>query len=100
MIRIFRVNEFTGTRTFQGTSNGQPVDRKVAGLVLTDGQNTLYAEGFGDVVDVMEKMNLHEGDVVQLRLSTSVRKTTKDDKIFMSTNVYIDSIQMLIPNHF
>ena len=96
MNRIFQVEEMTGVRTFQSTSNGVQVDVKVAGMKLTDGRNTIYAEGFRERAEMIEKLNLQKGDVVQLHLSTSVRESTKDGVRYFGNNVTIDSCQLLL----
>ena len=100
MTRIFSVEEMTGVRTFNGTDNGVPVEKKVAGMKLTDGRNTLYAEGFRECAEKIEDLNLQKGDVVQLNLSTSVREVNKDGVKFYGNQVYIDTIQLLLRNSF
>ena len=100
MNRIYQVEEMTGVRTFNGTDNGVPVEKKVAGIKLTDGKNTMYAEGYRECAEKIEKMNLQKGDVVQLNLTTSIRETTKDGVKYYGNNVYIDTIQLLMRNSF
>ena len=100
MTRIFQVEEMTGVRTFNGTDNGVPVTKKVAGMKLTDGKNMLYAEGFRECAEKIEDLNLQKGDVVQLNLSTSVREVNKDGVKFYGNQVYIDTIHVLLRNSF
>ena len=76
MTRIFSVEEMTGVRTFNGTDNGVPVTKKVAGMKLTDGKNMLYAEGFREC------------------------EVNKDGVKFYGNQVYIDTIQVLLRNSF
>lgn len=100
MTRIYQVEEMTGIRMFQSTSNGVQVDVKAAGLTLTDGKNSLYAEGYRERADLIEKLELQKGDVVQLHLSASIRKNTKDGVTYYGNNVTIEGIQVLLRNSF
>lgn len=100
MNRIFAVEDVIGERTFQSTSNGVQVEVSAYGLTLTDGKNSLFAEGYRDRSEVMKKLNLQKGDIVQLNLSTSVRKNTKENVVFYGNNVTIEGIQVLLRNSF
>ena len=100
MNRIYSVDEVTEKRTFKSTSNGVQTDVNVIGLLLTDGKNTLYAEGFRERADLIEKLQLQKGDIVQLHLSTGVRKNTKDGVTFYGNNVTVENIQLLLRNAF
>ena len=96
MTRIFQVEEMTGERTFESTSNGVPSEVKVIGVKLTDGKNTLYAEAYRERAEQVKKLNLKEGDIVQLQLNTSVKQSTKDGVTFYGNNVTIDSCLVLL----
>ena len=96
MTRIYQVEEMTGERTFESTSNGVPSEVKVIGMKLTDGKNTLYAEAYRERAEQVKKLNLKEGDIVQLQLNTSVKQNTKDGVTFYGNNVTIDSCLVLL----
>ena len=96
MTRIYQVEEVTGERTFESTSNGVPSEVKVIGVKLTDGKNTLYAEAYRERAEQVKKLNLKEGDIVQLQLNTSVKQNTKDGVTFYGNNVTIDSCLVLL----
>lgn len=96
MTRIYQVEEVTGERTFESTSNGVPSEVKVIGMKLTDGKNTLYAEAYRERAEQVKKLNLKEGDIVQLQLNTSVKQNTKDGVTFYGNNVTIDSCLVLL----
>ena len=100
MTRIFQVDEMTGERTFDSTTNGVPSEVKVIGVKLTDGRNTLYAEAYRDRAEMIKKLNLQKGDIVQLQLITSVKQNTKDGVTFYGNNVTIDSCMVLLRNSF
>ena len=100
MTRIYQVEEVTGERTFESTSNGVPSEVKVIGMKLTDGKNTLYAEAYRERAEQVKKLNLKEGDIVQLQLNTSVKQNTKDGVTFYGNNVTIDSCMLLLRNSF
>ena len=86
----------TGERTFESTSNGVPSEVKVIGMKLTDGRNSLYAEAYRERAEQVKKLNLKEGDIVQLQLNTSVKQNTKDGVTFYGNNVTIDSCLVLL----
>ena len=96
MTRIFQVEEMTGERTFDSTTNGVPSEVKVIGVKLTDGKNTLYAEAYRERAEQIKKLDLQEGDIVQLQLNTSVKQNTKDGVTFYGNNVTIDSCLVLL----
>ena len=96
MTRIYQVEEVTGERTFESTSNGVPSEVKVIGMKLTDGRNSLYAEAYRERAEQVKKLNLKEGDIVQLQLNTSVKQNTKDGVTFYGNNVTIDSCLVLL----
>ena len=96
MTRIYQVEEMTGERTFESTSNGVPSEVKVIGMKLTDGKNTLYAEAYRERAEQVKKLNLQKGDIVQLQLNTSVKQNTKDGVTFYGNNVTIDSCLVLL----
>ena len=96
MTRIYQVEEMTGERTFESTSNGVPSEVKVIGMKLTDGRNSLYAEAYRERAEQVKKLNLKEGDIVQLQLNTSVKQNTKDGVTFYGNNVTIDSCLVLL----
>lgn len=96
MTRIFQVEEMTGERTFESTSNGVPCEVKVIGMKLTDGKNSLYAEAYRERAEQIKKLNLKEGDIVQLQLNTSVKQNTKDGVTFYGNNVTIESCLVLL----
>ena len=60
MTRIYQVEEMTGERTFESTSNGVPSEVKVIGMKLTDGKNTLYAEAYRERAEQVKKLNLKD----------------------------------------
>ena len=64
MTRIYQVEEMTGERTFESTSNGVPSEVKVIGMKLTDGRNSLYAEAYRERAEQVKKLNLQKGDIV------------------------------------
>ena len=90
----------TGERTFDSTTNGVPSEVKVIGVKLTDGKNTLYAEAYRERAEQIKKLDLQEGDIVQLQLNTSVKQNTKDGVTFYGNNVTIDSCMLLLRNSF
>ena len=100
MTRIYQVEEMTGERTFESTSNGVPSEVKVIGMKMTDGKNSLYAEAYRERAEQVKKMNLQKGDIVQLQLNTSVKQNTKDGVTFYGNNVTIDSCMLLLRNSF
>ena len=100
MTRIFQVEEMTGERTFDSTTNGVPSEVKVIGVKLTDGRNSLYAEAYRERAEQVKKLNLQEGDIVQLQLNTSVKQNTKDGVTFYGNNVTIDSCMVLLRSSF
>ena len=100
MNRIFQVEEMTGERTFDSTTNGVPSEVKVIGVKLTDGRNTLYAEAYRDRAEMIKKLNLQKGDIVQLQLITSVKQNTKDGVTFYGNNVTIDACMLMMRNSF
>ena len=100
MTRIFQVEEMTGERTFDSTTNGVPSEVKVIGVKLTDGKNTLYAEAYRERAEQIKKLDLQEGDIVQLQLNTSVKQNTKDGVTFYGNNVTIDSCMVLLRSSF
>ena len=100
MTRIFQVEEMTGERTFESTTNGVPSEVKVMGMKLTDGRNSLYAEAYRERAEQIKKLDLQEGDIVQLQLNTSVKQNTKDGVTFYGNNVTIDSCMLLLRNSF
>lgn len=100
MTRVFSIKEDVMTRTFQSTVNGMTTDVKVVGVMLTDGRNTIYAEGYRERADSIEQMKLMKGDVVQVHLSITARTKTKDGVGYISNNVTIDSLQILVRNGF
>ena len=100
MTRIFSVEEMTGERTFDSTTNGVPSEVKVIGVKLTDGKNTLYAEAYRERAELVKNLNLQKGDIVQLQLNTSVKQNTKDGVTFYGNNVTIDTCLLLVRNSF
>ncbi len=90
----------TGERTFDSTTNGVPSEVKVIGVKLTDGKNTLYAEAYRERAEQIKKLDLQEGDIVQLQLNTSVKQNTKDGVTFYGNNVTIDSCMVLLRSSF
>ena len=100
MNRIFQVEEMTGERTFDSTTNGVPSEVKVIGVKLTDGRNTLYAEAYRDRAEMIKKLNLQKGDIVQLQLNTSIKQNTKDGVTFYGNNVTIDACMLMMRNSF
>ena len=90
----------TGERTFESTSNGVPSEVKVIGMKLTDGRNSLYAEAYRERAEQIKKLDLQEGDIVQLQLNTSVKQNTKDGVTFYGNNVTIDSCMVLLRSSF
>ena len=100
MTRIYQVEEMTGERTFESTSNGVPSEVKVIGMKMTDGKNSLYAEAYRERAEQVKKMNLQKGDIVQLQLNTSVKQNTKDGVTFYGNNVTIDTCLLLVRNSF
>ena len=90
----------TGERTFESTTNGVPSEVKVIGMKLTDGRNSLYAEAYRERAEQIKKLDLQEGDIVQLQLNTSVKQNTKDGVTFYGNNVTIDSCMLLLRNSF
>lgn len=101
MTRIFSIAEEVGAaRTFQSTTNGVPTDVKVVGLTLTDGKNTLFAEAFRERADLIEKLQLQKGDMVQLLLSVSAACREKDGAKFYSNKATIEAIMVLTRNCF
>ena len=100
MTRIYQVEEMTGERTFDSTTNGVPSEVKVIGVKLTDGRNTLYAEAYRDRAEMIKKLNLQKGDIVQLQLNTSVKQNTKDGVTFYGNNVTIDACMLMMRNSF
>ena len=100
MTRIYQVEEMTGERSFESTTNGVPSEVKVIGVKLTDGRNTLYAEAYRDRAEMIKKLNLQKGDIVQLQLITSVKQNTKDGVTFYGNNVTIDACMLMMRNSF
>ena len=100
MTRIYQVEEVTGERTFESTSNGVPSEVKVIGMKLTDGRNSLYAEAYRERAEQIKKLDLQEGDIVQLQLNTSIKQNTKDGVTFYGNNVTIDSCMVLLRSSF
>ena len=90
----------TGERTFDSTTNGVPSEVKVIGVKLTDGRNTLYAEAYRDRAEMIKKLNLQKGDIVQLQLNTSIKQNTKDGVTFYGNNVTIDACMLMMRNSF
>ena len=100
MTRIYQVEEMTGERSFESTTNGVPSEVKVIGVKLTDGRNTLYAEAYRDRAEMIKKLNLQKGDIVQLQLNTSIKQNTKDGVTFYGNNVTIDACMLMMRNSF
>ena len=101
MTRIYSIAEEVGAaRSFQSTTNGIPTEVKVVGLMLTDGKNKLYAEAFRERADLVEKLQLQKGDIVELHLSTNATCREKDGNKFYNNMVTVDGIMVLVRNSF
>lgn len=101
MQRILTIKAVGDVRTFEAQSRlGGTETIKSVGVEFTDGFNEMYAEGYRDVVDKIVEMKPQPGDIVHVKLSTSIRRFTKDDKEYLSTSVNIVNIYSLVKNSF
>lgn len=101
MTRIYSIAEEVGTaRSFQSTTNGVPTDVKVIGLTLTDGKNTVFAEAFRERADLIEKLQLQKGDIVQVQMTVNAKKRDTDKGVFYSNAVMIDTIMVVTRSAF
>ncbi len=101
MTRIYVIDNVAPMRSFESKNRqGQAEQVKVKGLTMCDGSNKLYGEAYGELAGGVEALNLQQGDVVQVNISSSVLERTKDGVTFLKNSVTINSLVVLMRASF
>jgi len=100
MERILKVETTLPQRSFKAKNQrGETETVTAAGIILTNGADTFYLEGYREVCKKITE-EVHEGDLVSARFTSDVRKRTTETGEFYSNTLVLQGITVLVKNAF
>lgn len=101
MQRMYIVEKVCEPRVFDAQKNRGEMEKVTSvGLVLTDGFNTIYGEAYRDVAKKVQEAGLRKNDWVNVKLTTMVRERSTDKGTFLSNNVTITGLEVMLKQSF
>ena len=101
MQRMYMIDRVCEPRMFDAQNNRGEMEKVTSvGLVLTDGFNTIYGEAYRDVAKRVQEAGLRKNDWVNVKLTSVVRERTTDKGTFLTNNVTITGLEVLLKQSF
>lgn len=94
---VVRINEVRPIEAHEYTDRlGQKQVFKSKGFILQISEGSIYTEAYGELAEVLEKLEIKEGDCALVQLSCNARPyTTKDNVTRVTNDVLITKMTML-----